>query len=727
MGRYLDILLAVSRQPGGYDRYDQSPVHALDTAETLNVQRPNGYDQSPCKSTTKVIAPAIDAGSDTKFVFLDFETRNTGGNVLLKSGAYCYAADPTTEILTLVYQTGDDEPLLWVPADRLCEPLATLAADPTVAFVCFGDFELIVWSEIMVARHDFPPIPISRWHNVQAACSHLALPRALGKVLPVIGAKLVKDDAGRRLVMSLSRHDRKSGIYPAVTPEALERVSEYNRIDVEGLAAIHAATGVLSGREREVWELDQVINRRGIRIDHEFVSAAKQIAETSKGKLLEEFAELTGGLSPHQVSATREWLKGRGFALANLQDDTVNEALDLILPDDVRRTLQIRQIAAPTSLKKLDAMLACLSHGGRARGLFQYHAATPGRWSAQLIQPQNLPRPTVDIAPNEIEDLVATVKSFDLEALARWGEPIEVLASALRFALVAAEGARFGVGDFSMIETCVLLALAGQHDKTKLIADGVDIYRDMAALIYRLDRDAFLAICKDDLTIEQQQQRHAGKNTILGCGYGMGGPTFQRRYCRHLETEEVKRFAEEVVYTHYRKHWAPKVPRLWRDLEQTAGRAMLRPGIIAKAECGISYQLESKAGLPRLVCRLLNGKLIHYQNAVVSKDKDDPRGYPTWTYWAYRKGQWREITPYGGQLTENVIQALARELLVDAMFRFEERGFPVVAHCHDEIVVEHPNITKSLMEEIMSELPQWAAKLGVPISVEAWVGKRYRK
>src|SRR4029077_1680220 len=108
----------------------------------------------------------------------------------------------------------------------------------------------------------------------------------------------------------------------------------------------------------------------------------------------------------------------------------------------------------------------------------------------------NLPRPTVDIDPGEIEELVAAVKTSDPDALTRWGEPIEVLSSTLRHALVADAGALFGVGDFSMIETCILLALAGQHDKCKLIADGVDIYRDMAATIYGLDRGAFLAISK---------------------------------------------------------------------------------------------------------------------------------------------------------------------------------------------------------------------------------------
>jgi DNA polymerase len=670
-----------------------------------------------------------------QYVHLDFETMNVGGCDLGEAGAWRYAADPATEILTIVYKYAG-KTRSWHPETGLYGPLAWLAADPTVSFICFGDFEMAIWDRIMVARYGFPAISLSRWDNAQATCSYLALPRALDKVLSVIGSELVKDAAGRRLVLSLSRPHRKTGIYPEVTPEVRRRVFDYNRIDVEGLVAIHAAAGSLEGRERHVWELDQKINRRGVRIDIAFARSAKHIAEALEGALCAEFTELTKNpdqpdapiLSPHQVDKTREWLKGRGFTLADLEAATVEDALEnLVLPDDVKRVLQIRLITAPTSLKKFDAMLACVGADDRARGLFQYHGATPGRWSAALIQPQNLPRPTVEIDPVEIEKLVAAVKTEDPEALRRWGEPIDALSSALRFALTAADGAQFGVGDFSMIETCVLLALAGQHDKCRLIEQGVDLYKDMASTIYRLDREAFQAIPKDALTIEQQQQRQVGKNTILGCGYGMGPPRFQQNYLRHLPAEEAKRFAEETVYTHYRRNWAPRVPKLWRDLERTARRAMLRPGVTATAECGISYRLETVAGLPCLVCRLLNSKHIHYMNARVSPDQTDRWGYPVWTYWAYRKGQWREIEPYGGQLTENVVQALARELLVDAMFRLETRGYPIVMHCHDEIVVEHPIITSWRMQQIMAESPQWATELGVPIAVEAWVGKRYRK
>ena len=196
-----------------------------------------------------------------------------------------------------------------------------------------------------------------------------------------------------------------------------------------------------------------------------------------------------------------------------------------------------------------------------------------------------------------------------------------------------------------MIVTCILLALAGQRDKCRLIEAGADVYRDMAATIFKLGRDAYLAIPEDELTLEQTEQRRIGKNTVLGCGFGMGAERFCGNYLRHLPRDEAKPLSEQIVYTDYRKHWAPLVPRLWRDLEHSARRAMLCPGTTVTAQCGINYRLETVAGLPCLVCELLNGKRIHYMGAKVLPDRIDRFGYPVWTYWAYRKGLWRELEP----------------------------------------------------------------------------------
>jgi DNA polymerase bacteriophage-type len=407
--------------------------------------------------------------------------------------------------------------------------------------------------------------------------------------------------------------------------------------------------------------------------------------------------------------------------LPNLESDTVGDALELDLPDDVRRVLEIRQIAAATSLKKLDAMLACIGSDGRARGLLQYHGAATGRWSGQLIQPQNFPRPTLDVDADP-EELAAAIKTGEPDALRRWGKPIDVLVSGLRHALTAADGAVFGAGDFSMIEACILLALAGQRDKCELIAQGCDVYRDMAATIYGLDRARFMAIPEDDLSPEQAEQRRIGKNGVLSSGYGIGAEGFHRRFCRHVEGGQE--LAARIVGV-YRHQWAPLVPRLWRDLERAARQAMLRSGQPVTAHCVVIYRLTTRVGLPCLVCELLNGKLLHYANARL--DGHDRFNRPRWVYNAYKVGQWREVTPYGGQLTENVVSALARELLVDRMFALEAAGYPIIFTLHDEVIAEHPDIAKEAMERIMSERAPWAEKLGVPVRDKAWIGKRYRK
>jgi DNA polymerase len=657
-------------------------------------------------------------------LYLDFETRNTSGCELKPAGAWRYCEDPQTEILTVAYQI-NGKVRTWRPGSRRV-PLEWLANNPSIVFACFSDFELAVWDRIMVGRHGFPPIPIERWNDVQATSALYGLPQKLENMLPAIGSTIVKDTEGSALTIGLSKRNKKTGEYPEVTPEILARVGAYNESDIEGLAAVHAATGDLPAGERKIWELHQRINRRGVCLDLDLVRAAKVIAESSREPLIAELADLTGGLTPHQVEKTREWLRDRGFTLANMQKATVAEALDeMTLPAGAKRVLELRQITAATSLKKLDAMQACVGADGRARGLYRYHGASTGRWAGRLIQPQNLPRPTVDIDAGEIEEVVAAVKTGKAAALQRWGAPLDVLTSALRFAFTAAEGVKFGVGDFSEIETCVLLALAGQRDKCDLIASGADVYRDMAVRIYRLDRD-FLTIPKSGLTVEHDEQRRIGKGTVLGCGFGMSAKTFRERHLRHLPADEAKAFAEEIVRV-YRTEWAPLVPRLWYNLGDVALDALQRPGATVAARCGISYRLETKAGMPCLVCTLLNGKTIHYLNARIAPERNQ-RGRRYWSYWkANDRGQWNRHTPYSHQLTENAVQASARELLAAAMLRLEERGWPVVMHCHDEIVVEHAGIAAEIIREIMQERPQWAEKLDVPVRADTWVGSRYRK
>ena len=207
-----------------------------------SASKPGRGDAADARSVAEGAAanPAVDR---SVAVALDFETRNTGGCDLENAGAWRYASDEATEVLTLTFQVDGGAHQLWTPAMGLCDPLSSLASDPSTSFVCFAGFELAVWQRIMVEQFGFAPVPIHRWIDVQAACSYFALPRSLGNVLQVIQAPVVKDEAGKRLVRSLSKPNERTGKYAEVTREILERVAAYNRIDVEGLIAVHTALG----------------------------------------------------------------------------------------------------------------------------------------------------------------------------------------------------------------------------------------------------------------------------------------------------------------------------------------------------------------------------------------------------------------------------------------------------------------------------------------------------
>ena len=185
-------------------------------------------------------------------VFCDFETRNTGGCDLRTAGAWRYAADPATEILCFGYRVGGVDHS-WSPTTSCRDPLEELAANPDVTFVCFGGFEPAVWSQIMVERHGFPSIETRRWGDLRATASALALPRSLDKALVALGLPIKKDKEGQRLVRSLSRPNRKTGAYPELTPAIIERVVEYNHIDIVALEAMRGqGLGRLSAAEQAV-------------------------------------------------------------------------------------------------------------------------------------------------------------------------------------------------------------------------------------------------------------------------------------------------------------------------------------------------------------------------------------------------------------------------------------------------------------------------------------------
>ena len=667
-----------------------------------------------------------------RWVCLDFETASAVD--LKKAGAWRYAEDPTTEILCAAFAFGDDPEegryYIWKPRQHrmITEAgsyLAQAATDPDVTFIAHNtSFEKAIWRNIMVPEYGFPDIPNSRWHDTMAMAAMRVLPQELEHCVQVLGLGEQKDTDGSRLTRSLSK-PRKDGSYDR-SPATLTRVEEYCAQDIRTEVALHKRLGWLPPGERSVWLLDQRINERGVRLDLEFIRAAQKIVDEASAPLLQEFKRLTG-VNVTQGEKFKSWLGAQGITVGSLDkehvaallggdiDDedleTLEVAPDYELSDPVRRALSIRQLIGSASVKKLARMETCVCADGRARGLLQYHGAGPGRWAGRLLQPQNFPRGTLkeDGEATPVDTVVDTILTGDHEYVDLiLGPPVEAVVSALRHAIISDEDRRLVVGDFATIELRVNLALAGQQDKIDLLAAGLDPYVDMASQIYKRPIDK-----KKD-----PAERQTGKNSVLGLGFQMGAPKFRLRYAKDQPIE----FCNNVVRV-FRKEWAPLVPSNWYDLDAAAIDAVHR-----KRPCeahGVLYQLEDGW----LTARLPSGRKLWYFNPrpirkAMPWDETDIR--LAFTYQAMKKGQWATIDAFGGLLTENVVQALARDLMVAAMFKCEKNGLPVVLTVHDEIVTEPlvADADPKALEQIMQDRPDWAIAMNIPVKAECWAGEQ---
>jgi len=670
------------------------------------------------------------------WIEVDFETASMCD--LKAAGADRYAEDASTEVLCLSWELAGGKQGHWVPDDGMAVPedIAYAIAHGYMFVAHSARFERAVWRCIMARLYGWPDIPIEKWHDTMARCAELVLPMKLEMVARVLGLPQQKDMEGSRLTVSLSRVNKKTGMLPPVTPAIRQRVVAYCDQDIGTQSALHRRIGYLPDDERAVWEMDQRINDRGVRLDMPLVRSMRSVVDRATYPLAKEFTEITSGLQFTQIQKLGAWVRDQGVEIDDLAKETVSKLLggsiddeddsladddagpnasSATLPSGVRRALQIRQLVGSASIKKLHSMEACVCADGRAHGVLQYHAAGPGRWGGRIIQPQNFPRGTDSIIKTDIEGRLDVLRRGDLDEIEMlYGPPVETVVSSLRHTLISAPGAEFVVGDFAQIEARICLSIAGQFDKIKLFQTaGFDPYCDMASQIYGR------TITKDD-----KSERQIGKNSVLGLGFAMGWLKFMMKYA----PDQSEEFCRKVVDT-YRKVWAPEVIKLWRGLERAALRAV-RTGGPCEAY-GIVYEMMDDW----LTARLPSGRLLYYYKPTIFSKRcpwNDNEGNPVfqdaWKFLARKSGGWVTVHAFGGLLCENVCQAIARDLLVVAMKKCEANGMPLVLTVHDEAICEVPGHGDAkALEQIMVDIPDWARYIGVPVAAECWVGDRYRK
>jgi DNA polymerase len=701
---------------------------------------------------------------------IDFETRSRVD--LRKCGAWVYSTDSSTEILCLGFTDGSVAGCWNAGEDRWHFELLFDAIKRGAEIHAHNAlFERSIWDNVAVPRYGFPPIAPEQWRCSLAACSRLGLPRSLEDAGKALGLPIQKDTEGRKLMLKLCKPDR-DGKFPGA-PAEFERLRQYCLRDVETELEVHRAIEGLTKSELKVWQLDQTINLRGVPVDREALQHALAIAEKSKDSSRTQLVEITDGAvhTPQQVAALLEWAESKGVELKSLSASNVAEALRGELPDDVREALQLRLDSGKASTAKLKSMLDHCGPDDRIRGTVLYHGAATGRWAGTGIQIQNFPRGI--LKPSEIEivqDLLPLEDPLALEVL--FAPALHCLSSSLRSMIRAEPGKRFLVCDFAGIEARVLAWIAGQDDLVEAFRSGSDAYKAMAASIYHVEE-----------TEVDKSQRQMGKTAILGCGYGMGHKKFALS-CKLMAGVEIsKKFAKHVVRTYREKN--AKISAFWKDINSACIRAIETgvPHYVGKLTVRVSgnwlkIELPSKRELhyrdPDVVEAVAPWSVGFVGELYGPKELTDALEELDVTFEEYDEftGAWTEVfvpkdslnavrslpirtklekaeeqkikqiefrgivgpskrygkkRAYGGSLTENVVQAIARDFLVEAMLRVESSGYPIIATIHDEIIVEAPNGFGSLaeFEKLMSLVPRWG--VGCPIGVEGFEAERYRK
>lgn len=655
---------------------------------------------------------------------IDFETRSTVD--LKKQGTYVYAMHPNTDIWILSYwiEGTPRKPNRWYPGEPIPDDLAMHILSGGVLKAFNALFERLIWWGIMTPRYGWPKPALEQFSCVMAKALAMNIGGSMDYTGNALGIEHKKDMDGHRVMMQLARPRRIDENGEPVWWDDQEKITKlFNYCDQDVLAEadIDDRTFALSDMEQQVYYLDQRINDRGIYVDKAMCNRAQELTAAAARKLDDKLRRISGGLiqTLNQVAKIKTFLEYHGVFTESLAADKIEALLeDPALPAPCAQVLTLRLEGAKASAAKLDAMLRRINTDGRMRGNLQYHGASTGRWAGRGAQIQNFPRPIYET--DKIEEILNVIAQGAHPDLLEdmYGPLMPLVSSCLRAMVCAQPGNVLYAADFANIEGRVLAWLAGQQDKLDAFTaydrgEGPDLYLVAATKVYGLPLEEI-----------NKSHRMMGKVSELALGYQGGVGAFKSMAAQYgVDVGEEEADNIKVAW----RESNPKIVNFWHDLERAALAAVRTPGSVQRVG-KVAYRVSGSF----LWCQLPSGRVLCYaypriqaivtpwgatKDAVVYKGND-----------SRKDKKWVDIALYGGLLAENITQAVARDVMVPAMFRVEKAGYPIVFTVHDEIVSEAANDHGTLEEYqnlLKGPVPEWAA--GLPVAVDGWRGQRYRK
>ena len=629
---------------------------------------------------------------------------------LIKCGVYAYADSPAFEILLFAYSFdgGETQIIDLAQGEKLPAEVEEAIFDVSVTKTAYNaNFE-----RTCLSKHFGRYIPPESWHCSAVQAAMLALPRSLEDVGRVLGLDEQKMKEGKELIRYFcvpckptKANGGRTRNLPCHAPEKWELFKTYCKRDVDVEKSIRRKLHnfPIPESEMELYRLDQRINDRGVLVDMGLVEQAIACERLHKEVVTKRAYELTGLENPNSVAQLKGWLGDKGMEAESLSKKAV---ADMIAETDgeVEELLRLRLMLAKTSVKKYEAIERSACSDGRVHGMLMFYGANrSGRWSGKNVQLHNLPKnylPDLELA----RELVKQGRFEDIELL--YDSTPNVLSELIRTAFIPKPGCRFAVADFSAIEARVLAWLSGEQWRLDVFTSHGKIYEASASSMFHVPME--------EIT-KGSPLRQKGKLAELGLGFGgaSGALISMGALDMGLTEDELP-----PLVAAWRKA-NPHITQFWWDVDAAAIKAVTEK---QKTKVG-KIIFEYKSGI--LFITLPSGRKLSYVKPRMAVNRFGRDGL---TYEGISENKkWSRIETYGPKLVENIVQGTARDLLAEAMLRVEKKGYPIVMHCHDEIIAEVPEGSGSVDEmcEVMAVQPVWAE--GLPLRADGYECSFYQK
>lgn len=625
------------------------------------------------------------------------------------AGVYKYTESPDFEILMIAYAI-DGGPVKCYDGQDAPQEFYAALRDPECLKVAHNaTFERLAFRAV---GYD---VPVEQWRCTAIKAAYCGLPRSLADVSKALElgekGKLSTGKALIRYFCMPVKATKANGGRTRNTkedhPEKWDLFRQYciNDVEAERAIAVRLAPIRMPQTEWEAYFLDQKINDKGVLIDVELANKAIDADQYGTALTMERLKELTGLDNPNSLAQLKTWLSDRtGQKITSLAAEALNDLLLNAERRDVREVLRLRQRLGKTSVKKYAAMLNCHGSDQRARGLFQFYGASrTGRWAGRLIQLQNLPRNSI----KDLDNARQFLKFLEPESFELVYDTPATLSQLIRTALIPEPGHVFGVADFSAIEARVIAWLAGEKWRLNVFATHGKIYEASASKMF-------------NVPIEEigkgSELRQRGKIAELALGYqgGAGALVAMGADRMGLSAPEMEQIVERWRMAN------PQIVKLWADFDDCAKHAV-RNRKSVRHPAGVIFTGTANV----LSITLPSGRSLNYWGAQIAKNRFN-RDAVRYKGTDGMTGQWGWLDTYGGKITENIVQAVARDLLLYSMHQLDAAGFSIIMHVHDEVVIELKDAARlDEILEIMARGPEWSE--GLPLGADGYTCEYYKK